>query len=274
MKSDEIFLTKLVLYNLANLYYDRTHLFWNRLKEKALFLSKHSNLGPKGTKEFSAYLYDIYISIYEKYQENPALFEQKSLLNVEEGNLLICKDIAKKSVKMRKSIKDKTSIHNYILSWKKELITQMTSLKEQNEIDKSIKTELLKQWENLEKVDAPFYEDIFRISKTIYFLLIKNEKKRVYSKKEKMYKNKQKVAMINELVFGNADEEANKVKIEAEELINTLERNKKNFTDNQKQNLGQLVFELNGFYLTNDWENVKKKISEIESIVLDETLKR
>lgn len=211
---------KMALYYLANFYYDREYLTWDKFGDMAVVFYRNSYLEDywnrrtrKKFKQMSLYLLKILKIINQDKNKATWLYYEEDLQPISLGkmdgrnHLSHYDQIAELSLKMRNCIKDKTFIHDYIFSLKDDVISEVMYLKCSYEIDESIKAKIFEQFAILNEINDTHPEDIFRQIKIVKRLLNQNSKIKRKKELENEKIRKEKVKQINSLFIDEEREE-------------------------------------------------------------------
>lgn len=280
---------------LADIYYDRQSISWDRLKSMALCLYKFNDLGPKGTKEVAAYLYKIgeiaksnYEKMNAKYQEYVKRNKGKeirpqelyvnekgkplSLGEMDEYGNSIYHEIALLSKKMRYCIQDKSSINAYIFYTKNQIISQVMDLITSKEIDESVKEQLLEQVEILNELTQP--EDVFRQIKKLKSLLEQNSRLKIdkatvelEEKEKRSQQNAEKVNLLNEFFYNNEKLDRTDIEQKAYAALARIQVLQQFTIDTCcKEALEKDIFDFQIALINGDIETIQSEITRFEDI--------
>lgn len=213
-------INEVALYYLANLYYDREYLTWDKFEDMAIVFHQNSRLEScwnrstrKNFEQMSLCLLEMLKIINRDSSEASWLYFENNLLPISLGKMdgrnhtSHYDKIAELSKKMRNCIKDKTFIHNYIFSLKEEIISKVMFLKCSYEIDESLKAKIFEQLDILNEINDNHPEDIFRQIKIVKRLLNQNSKIKRKKELENEKIRKEKVKQINSLFIDEKREE-------------------------------------------------------------------
>lgn len=210
---------EIALYYLANLYYDREFLTWDKFEDMAVIFHQNSRLEScwnrktrKSFEQMSFYLLEM-LQIIKRDSDKATwlYFEKSQCVSLGKmdgvGHLSHYEKIAELSFKMRNCIKNKTFINDYILSLKEKIVSQVMYLKCNQELDESIKAEIFEQFAILNEMNDNYPEDIFRQIKIVKRLLNQNSKIKRKKELENEKIRKEKVKQINSLFIDEEREE-------------------------------------------------------------------
>lgn len=217
---------KVALHYLANLYYDREFLTWDRFEDMAIVFHQNSYLEScwnrrtrRSFEQMSLCLLEMLKIIKRDSTEAPWLYFENNVLPISLGKMdglnhtSHYDKIAQLSLKMRNCIKDRTFIDEYIKKEARKTKRYAQQLLEQKEIDESLNAPENKNFFN-QNLSFLYHElkhgepeDIFRQTKKVRRLFMQNNK----IKHQKELKNKkireEKVNQINALLLDEERED-------------------------------------------------------------------
>lgn len=279
---------EIALYYLANLYYDREFLTWDKFEDMAIVFQNSclescwNRRTRKSFEQMSFYLLEM-LQIIKRDSDKATwlYFENSQCVSLGKmdgvGHLSHYEQIAALSLKMRNCIKNKTFINDYVLSLKEKIVSQVMYLKCNQELDESIKAEIFEQFAILNEINDNHPEDIFRQIKKVKRLLDQNNRiKNLKAQKEELEnrkrqeeirtKNQPKVDEINAYFNGPEEQPENIMEI-AVPILEKMHDLKETITDeNEKKILEASIFNMEMSLLIGNVEAIQKEIAQFEDI--------
>lgn len=272
---------EIALYYLANLYYDREFLSWDKFEDMIVVFHQNSHLKScwnKNTRKsfeiISLYLVKILEIIKRKKLYIDMDYQFMTLGRMDcIGHLSRYNEIAELSLKMRECMKDRTFVNDYILLLKEQMISQVMYLKCSYAIDESIKSEIFASFELLMQKSDNHPEDIFRIVKKLKRLLKKNqfllkqkEIANVRLQEKIKAKNIQKVNQLNAFFYGEKDEK--KVFMQkADAVLGRIYALQEIIQDESvRKKLSQEILKYNWSLCSENSDDIAEKMEQFEDI--------
>lgn len=278
---------------LANLYYDREFLTWDKFEDMAIVFHQNSRLEScwnrrtrKHFEKMSLYLIKILEIIKRDSNKATWLYfdEDSKCISLGQmdglGHLSHFNEIAALSLKMRECMKDRTFVNEYIFSLKEKVVSQVMFLKCSYAIDESMKEKIFVEFELLMQKSDNHPEDIFRIVKNLKCLLKKNQfllkQKEIDNVKLQEQRRKatlQKVNQLNTYFYGEKEEKEvfmQKANAVLERMYALLEMTQ---DETCKMVLSQDIMAYNGAICSENMELIQAEMERFEEIFETSTRK-